>query len=338
MVPYIILDSSCRITPTNKYMSKAIDGSLIEGVDAFEIIPRVIVGSYPSNRERLQGKHTDLAKLCNYLCDTYDNSLIVNLVAEKEIYSIDKYNNSSIEILHVFWKDNHAIALCEFVQLIYFIMNFLKNNRNGVFIHCKHGKGRTGTLTCALLMLIEKMNVGEANAFFAKRRTLYKTGVKQKSQIRLLHYWKHLVDNKAPIEFQLKKKQWRLKKIILESNEQDNSKEFIVQCASIEPYSTSKSLDYKDIGKFTLNQEYYSDVILTDDICLKVIYENYLVKTYITCCFNCQMEKLFQETKKTQIGKDLLLRFAFEDLDGVKGTQFKGKQYFRNVCLTFNEI
>lgn len=323
------------VRPFSSQMSKSQNGAIIEGVDAFEIIPRVVVGSYPSEKKFSPDEISDLDKLCLFLCKTYEKSLIVNLVAEKDIYSVD---NELIELKHVFWKDNHAIALCEFVQIVYYVLTFLKDPKNGVFIHCKHGKGRTGTFVCALLILVENMTVEQANTFFARRRTLYHTGVKQKSQLRLLNYWKYLVDSQLPGMIQLKPKLWLLTKISLMSDKKDNFKSFIVKFASNEPYSTSKRLDYKEIGNLRMNKEYAPNLILSDDICFKITYENFMVKSYATCCFNCQMESLLQKKNecKTENGF-VFLQFLFEDLDGVKGTQFKGIRYFHSVNLTLKE-
>lgn len=308
-----------------------VDASL----DAFTIVPRIVAGSYPSQKTGLQGQDSDLTKLCKYLSTTYKKSLIVNLVAEKDAYTIPNDFRDLIETKHVFWKDNNVIAIYELIQLVHCIMSFLRNKGHGVFIHCKHGKGRTGTLVCALLILINDIEVSEANKIFVERRILYKTGVKQKSQLRLLDYWRYLTKgNKINVVIFQQKNKWKILKIKIHSEEPDTSKIFSIKAACIEVYSKCKRLDFKDIGKVCTNEDYVTEVEITQDVCLRVEYKNYVSKSFATISFNCILEKIFQTNMHESL---FTLNFCFQELDGVSGTQFKGKKYYTNVALTVAE-
>lgn len=64
--------------------------------------------------------------------------------------------------------------------------NWLKaDDKNIAVVHCKGGKGRTGTLISSYMFYVGLFDdIQEAQNHFAKRRSKSQTGVTQASQLR----------------------------------------------------------------------------------------------------------------------------------------------------------
>jgi len=102
-------------------------------------------------------------------------------------YNIDDHNVPTLEQLLSFVKD---------------VEGFLaRDKENVIAVHCKGGKGRTGTMICAYLMYWDKAeySTGEiAREFFASRRTdttiskKYQ-GVQTPSQSRYIDYFQKII-------------------------------------------------------------------------------------------------------------------------------------------------
>ncbi|KAI7897665.1 protein-tyrosine phosphatase-like protein [Cokeromyces recurvatus] len=71
-----------------------------------------------------------------------------------------------------------------------------KDKDNVVAIHCKAGKGRTGTVISALLLHLHlASNAKEAIELYGKQRTHNLKGVTIPSQIRYVHYYDFMLKN-----------------------------------------------------------------------------------------------------------------------------------------------
>ena len=312
------------------------------GVDLFYILPTVLVGSYPSEKSSIgtTSSKSSLNKILRFLAQTYKKSVVINLVAEQEPYHIDEEYSGSVTTRWIHWTDHHAVALSDFVSLIYCIARFLQDKSHGVFIHCKHGKGRTGTLVSALITLLYGVPLAEATQIFVQRRAIYDIGVKIKSQVQLLRYWCELLDDqklsKLYTQIRINSKTWYLRKVRVDSpTYKYDSKTFDVRVANIQEDSTDSRLYFTNLDKLKVNQEYQYCQEIQENVCIEVEYSNIITRSFVTFSFNSAIEAAYQCIDQ---GSLLEISTSWKKMDGIDGTDFKGKRYFDNVSIWVQQI
>lgn len=308
------------------------------GVDMYKTFDNIFIGSYPVISNCFGKKNTSsLVNILDFLYSKYDSSLIIDLAKEKTSYIIEKKYKTKINYEKVYWMDYHSFPLCDFITLIYRIIAFLKKGNNGVFIHCKHGKGRTGTLVCGLLMLFYNTTYEIANKKFIKDREIYKEGVRCKAQIKLLEYWELIINNEnignqfINIE-KHRHKRWIINSILIYQYDNKYNKCFDVFITNIvNNIKVGYDLDY--VGKFNLNSTTRIMWSISDDICVEIEYKRkFLTKSYVTFSLNCAMEYMLnEESESIKLGRTLTVKW--EQMSGIKGTDIRGEKLFDKVII-----
>ncbi|RKP36769.1 protein-tyrosine phosphatase-like protein [Dimargaris cristalligena] len=158
---------------TNPDTGQALNLSYITG--------QVVAMCFPS--EGLESLYrNELSQVASYLDSHHtDHYKVYNLCLERE-YQPTKFNAPALEQMHAFCRDVE-----QWVG---------EDVSNVAVVHCKAGKGRTGTMICAFL-LYSKVAATTADAIdiFGQLRTLDGKGVTIPSQKRYIGYFSYTLDD-----------------------------------------------------------------------------------------------------------------------------------------------
>ena len=170
-----------------------------KSLDIAQITPRMYAMSYPSESFIESMYHNDQDDIAEYLNKNHPKKYLIFNLSGIPYSSKEKFNNSVIDY---FWPDHKAPPLYDIFKIIHQAYSFLtKDTENVICIHCLAGKGRTGTICCALLLYGKLCsNSEEANNYFSfKRFKKLNKGVQEPSQLRYIKYLDKLIQNKQKI-------------------------------------------------------------------------------------------------------------------------------------------
>uniref|UniRef100_H2YDZ6 Uncharacterized protein n=1 Tax=Ciona savignyi TaxID=51511 RepID=H2YDZ6_CIOSA len=164
-------------------------------LDLTYVTDHVIAMSFPSSgRQSLFRNPID--EVSRFFKTKYpDKFRIYNLCSERG-YDESKFDN---RVYRVMIDDHNVPTLVDLLKFIDDAKAWLNSDAdNVVAIHCKGGKGRTGTMVCSLLLEEGKFDTSkEALSYFGSRRTDFEVGdvfqgVETASQIRYVGYFEKI--------------------------------------------------------------------------------------------------------------------------------------------------
>ena len=170
-------------------------------LDLTYISDRIIAMGYPSigKEAYYRNKMEDVE---TFFEENHAGSYKVYNLCEERTYALGKFAGS---VARYPFFDHCPPPFHQMIPLCEDVAEFLgKKPENVVSIHCKAGKGRTGTMICAYLLYAKECRTAEeALHHFGQRRTSDGKGVTIPSQIRYVRYFeqalRHQPDEKAVI-------------------------------------------------------------------------------------------------------------------------------------------
>ena len=172
-------------------------------LDLTYITERIIAMGMPSSH--LEGLYRNPMEEVQRFLNTRHTAhyKVYNLCEERN------YPNNSFYKQAIFpFKDHEAPPLNLMKSFCEDAKKFLdEDKKNIVAVHCKAGKGRTGTMICCLLLYMNTFDkAAECLQYYGMMRAENGKGVTIPSQIRYVYYFEQILKEKMPHPIEFKKK------------------------------------------------------------------------------------------------------------------------------------
>ena len=211
-------------------------------LDLTYITPRIIAMGFPSSS--IEGIYRNsMEDVKKFFTKRHPNHYkVYNLCDDK------KYSSSCFYKQGYFpFRDHEAPPLNLIRPFCEDAKQFLDEDKdNVVSIHCKAGKGRTGTFICCLLLYMKFFDTAdECLLYYGLMRVGTPKGVTVPSQIRYVHYFESILKNNIPHPITFKK--ILIRKVKMYTIPKFGKKKKLTPLFSIE--NQGKVVKYSDLNK-----------------------------------------------------------------------------------------
>ncbi|XP_036312976.1 phosphatidylinositol 3,4,5-trisphosphate 3-phosphatase TPTE2-like isoform X1 [Pipistrellus kuhlii] len=327
-----------RMVSGNKrrYMKDGFD------LDLTYITDRIIAMSFPSSGKESFYRNP-IQEVVRFLDTKHRNHyLVYNLCSER---SYDpKYFHYRVHRIMI--DDHNVPLLSEMVEFSKEAQNWLaQDDKNIVVIHCKGGKGRSGTMICACLIICEVFTTAEESLrYFGERRTDTTTsykfqGVETPSQNRYVNYFadvKNIYNLTLP-----PRKILTIKKFVIYSingvgkgNGDDLKVQIIMHQKIVFYCSASKNCRIvHDIERDRVIIHLCNCPLLYDDVKVKFLSSSDLPKFYDNCPFLFWFHTSFIENNRLYLSRSELDNPHKPKAWKIYRPEFAVETYFDDVNL-----
>ncbi|XP_014403796.1 PREDICTED: phosphatidylinositol 3,4,5-trisphosphate 3-phosphatase TPTE2-like isoform X2 [Myotis brandtii] len=280
-------------------------------LDLTYVTERIIAMSFPSSGKESFYRNP-IQEVVRFLDTKHRNHYqVYNLCSER---SYDpKYFHYRVHRIMI--DDHNVPSLSEMVEFSKEAQNWMaQDDKNIIVIHCKGGKGRTGTMACACLIACEIFTTAEDSLYyFGERRTDKTTsskfqGVETPSQNRYVGYFedvKNIYDLTLP-----PRKILRIKKFVIYSihGNGDDLKVKIIMRQKIAFFcSASKNCRVvHDIERDRVTIHLCNCPLLYDDVKVQFLSSSDLPKYYDNCPFYFWFHTSFIENNRLYLSRNEL--------------------------------
>ena len=144
-----------------------------------------------------------MTEVCDFLNKYHDGQYkVYNLCTRPQ----DQYDPSKFggNVASFPFADHGVPPLAVVDELAHSVQNWVTSAPERIVcIHCLAGKGRTGLMVCAALLLLGSFSsAGDAMAFYGERRMKNKKGVTQASQRRWVEYYQQSLTGRVDMKLQ----------------------------------------------------------------------------------------------------------------------------------------
>lgn len=331
-------------------------------LDLAYILPNIAACSAPTDKKVKKLYQNSLKTLCGVLNENHGkhNWMIVNLRTEK--YG---YDPKVVEVYGGLFEyrpflDNNAIPLDEFIDTIHFIDLFMAaDNHRAVVVHCRHGKGRTGSLIVGYIMYKYGVSFDKANALFVKRRKIYRHGVSVPSQVRYLRYYEELLNSselratytrlrEIPIKIKVQKlvvhnlnKKYCLGTLGIQCQTFADHGASLVLVSKLEDRKADKGekADAVDLICIPSKDAYCESPEISFQLTMRM---NSLTVFMLWFFVNCYLENIMSFGNSQTIGnikqEEMNIDIPWERMDGYRGSNGRGYRFFDSVSVTLKMI
>lgn len=121
------------------------------------------------------------------------------------------------QVRHLGWLDHHAPPLIRYIEVVTAMHDHLqKDPKNVVAVHCKAGRGRTGTAIAGYLLYSKHFNLPQdAMDFFNFRRSSTGRGIEGPGQMRAVEYIFEWMQDRLSTPLVFKPSTLLLKRVIM---------------------------------------------------------------------------------------------------------------------------
>ena len=190
---YKVINATRRLVSQNRRRFKDEEFDL----DLTYVTDGIIAMSLPAHKQKDRLYRNNIDDVERFFQQRHDNHYRIYNVTSERRYGIQRFQGN---VMTVDIDDHNPAPLIQLKEMCTSIDTYLKQDATNVAaVHCKGGKGRTGTAICCYLLHSRALDTAaDALAYFASRRTDHARGntyqgVQTPSQARYISYYDRML-------------------------------------------------------------------------------------------------------------------------------------------------